>query len=484
METTDQLRSKVQTFHQSVLGRNLDTKTLNYWINCINNGIKTFEDLETNVLKSDEYKGSLTKKFKECYLDHVSSDISTDALERFVKAHVGKRVDNAMVLDFIRSLPEYDAKYIGIIQSAFTFKYNVEQCPDDFVKFYLNKFKTVPNYDLDKFGEDVSAETFKSSVRNADVASGDNNAPAVVVDDKTAAYAKFGAAFEDMFGRPPVQEDLEKFVDVMKGGVKVVEKAASFNNDAIIQFEQTFGRPIYVQEYFKYIHTMGLESFAEVKSTHEQNYNRLREIYQAYTGKVFGEYEYMTTYLNDVDEPSFFDTIVDAILNSKDYESGMRKVLVEKYKAQYDEILEEQDVQYLFKIVQKQQLSIVDDGLVGVLGNFKKETDEIIAHIFKQYMNILERQPDVYEIEQYVAYYRANLNKGMEEIDKDLESMIMKSLEFHDIIKKKIRAIYIYNDPNGKEILPSVMFDVLHRVLARIDSLTMNTLNDVIKEYI
>jgi hypothetical protein len=175
-----------------------------------------------------------------------------------------------------------------------------------------------------------------------------------------------------------------------------------------------------------------------------------------------------------VDNPDFFDRIVDDIVTSPEYKSGMVKVLSDRYNAMFDLTMTDMDIEYIFEIVKNQKLDIVNENIATILTNLKNETDTIVSAIFKVFASVLDRPPDMNEIEQYVVYYR---NGG---VDIELEKILMRTLEFHDSIKKRIRGEYLA--AKGKDILPSILFDILNRIIVKIDDITMTTINGAIKD--
>ncbi len=140
----------------------------------------------------------------------------------------------------------------------------------------------------------------------------------------------------------------------------------------------------------------------------------------------------------------------------------------------FDQQLDENDIAYVFNIVKAQKLDLVSESIIEILTTVKLETDEFISHIFKQFKRVLDRQPDMYELEEYVAYYRkANATQTLDGIDGTLERILMNTLEFHDVIKKQIKVV-------KKDILPSIMYDVLNKLIKQIDTFSMETMDKVI----
>jgi hypothetical protein len=197
---------------------------------------------------------------------------------------------------------------------------------------------------------------------------------------------------------------------------------------------------------------------------------------------TLGEYAYVKNYICRIDNPRFFVDIVDEIVESQEYKTCMESVIASKYKALYDEELDKPDVVYIFSKVQVKKLSRVDDELTHVINSVKSETDKIMSNIFKIFLIVYERQPDIYEIDRFVAFYREKLPMELVEINKELERILMDNLEFHDIIKKKVRSYY--TQTKSTDILPSIMFQILQSVTARIPTLTMATLDDFVQKAI
>jgi hypothetical protein len=200
----------------------------------------------------------------------------------------------------------------------------------------------------------------------------------------------------------------------------------------------------------------------------------LRAIFERYTGKSISEYYFVSKYLDDVDAIGFFDEIIDTIIASPEYHTGMCKVLATKYQNMFDQQLDENDIAYVFDSVKALKLDLVNESIIDILTNVKQETDEFISHIFKQFKRVLDRPPDMYELEEYVTYYRrSNVTQTLDGIDTTLERILMHMLEFHDIIKKQIKIV-------KKDILPSIMYDVLNKLIKQIDDFDMGTMDKAI----
>lgn len=472
LDNLEETKTQIQNLYMSIYGKQLESKTVIYWANCIANNMKTLDDVKAIFLKSDDYLARLNSIFTDAW--HYYIGAGTDANESdaafFVNSNKGKVATEETAFQYIANTEQFTKKYTGMISNLYmNYKNNV--CDYRVLEFYLTKFKSDKAYSIDNLTNDIKSDVHLIVTKGVEEQEKRKR--------QEDEYIRFGRHFEEVTGRSPsIETDLPKQVE---------EK--TLNTTAIDTFEQIFERPISVQEYFKYVHDqpeLTEEDFQYLYEEHSSNFNHLREIYQAYTGNTIDEYKtYIKKYLYDIDHPDFFDNIVKTIIESREYEVSMKKELANTYKKMYDEKLEEQDIDFLFNIVKKQQCGINDDGLVNIITVFKNESDDIIQHIFQQYVNVLEREPDMYEIEQYVAYYRAELNDNQntfDAINAILEQKLMQSLEFHDIIKKRIRTIH--KDVRAKEVLPSVMFDNLNRVIAQINSIRLSDVDKIITDNI
>jgi hypothetical protein len=434
-------KTELQEVHNRILGRNLETKSLNWWCNCISNNVKTLQDFEQSLLESDEYVAKISALYKTVWREHMmSQDVNHDAEDNFVENFFGKYVTIDDIFHHIVQQVEYTAKHRDMIQSEYRINYN-EFPTEEVIQFYLDKFKSDMSYDIHNLSRDVVASAHTAPVN------------VNVNDNAIEAPTMFEPSIELLQPQPSI---IIRYV------------TPTMNTDAIVAFESAFGRPMYVQEYFKYIINANTDpDFHALHLEHEYNYNRLNEIFTSYTGQPIEEYpEYIMTYFNDVENAGFFENIIEDIISSEGYRFRMSKHIATLYKQLYDEDLEASDVEWIFSIVKRQKLCISDDRINNTLATFKTETDEITSHIFKVFLTVLGRQPDMFEIEQYIEEYRRQVNDDVKPVtyqmvDSVLENNLIKSLEFHDVIKKKIKETY-----NGKEIRASVLFEILNKVLA------------------
>lgn len=429
---TDHKSDLLRIVREYLSDNKLDAKTIQYWEHSLNNG-NSLSDFKSFLIKTDLYKTTTQNKFVSISQRLYGNDFNSNAIfDEYLKANVDDMHDKQNIHKYLVSLPEFVSKYRKIINDLLVYETGNSDYESNAIDFYLLKFADC-EYNITQASNDI-----KNSLH------------------------------------------VEKPIAMIKTVVDTQSTSSApvfYNKNLLTEFEEVFQRPMYVQEYFKYCES-GKTDWQDVLLRHKESYNKLREIFEKYTGKSISEYFFIHNYLEKIDNIDFFDNIVNSIINSDDYKVSMYKILSEKYKSMFDENLEENDLEYIFKIVYDQKLDIVNEHIAIILSSLKEETDDIVSNVFKQFAKVLERPPDLYDIEQYIQYYRVRLGQGITTINAQLENILMNTLEFHDIIKKRIKSHYM--NISKKEILPSILFDILAKVIAQIDTLTMNNFDNII----
>lgn len=442
----------LKSISTQILGAPCIPKDITLWEHYVNKGGFSINDFREFLYKLPEFRQkwlvAFTKKCRDLNLgDAVDVDV---AFGQFWNNRQGTFDDNeieGLLNTFIFQLPGCKEVVANMIQKAFSFESNVS-ASDAQIDFYLEKCGNDFNYNFIALSKDIVNGAHLMLLLDGDKNNNNSNEAVPTIEQLNTSIE---------------QTNTKK------------NTALPFNLEFIDEFEAVYQRPMFVQEYFKHVDMRNDASIDVLKlhSEHNFKYNRMREIFETYTGKTISEYYYVHKFLFLVDDENFFVGIVDDIVASGEYKRGMTKVLVDKYASMFDAPLSEMDADYIFEIVRAQKLDIVSDTLASILTSLKEETDKIIGAIFKIYNLVLERPPDMNEIEQYVSHYRNGW------VDANLEKVLMRTLEFHDNIKKMIKAEHGSTMP----LLPSVLYDILNRVLIKLADLDMGNIRETIRTF-
>lgn len=445
------LKKDISNMYSTLLSSSIDNKQLQYWYNLISNDAASLMNLEQKIKGSQEYKNHIQNLYKEVYNNfHVDETFDEKKFEIYLK--LSNEHNNKNMIDYITSLQSFDIKYTKYVSDIFRFEMN--RCPSD-----------------------KELEFFITNAKNSDVLYTSN------------MLSRHISSIAENMSPPPYNEmkTHANNVNVTDNSINNTDENTSdliFNieyQNGLDAFEDVFGRPMFVQEFFKYlVESKDNYNWDEVLKTHMHNFNRLRTIFQNFTGKQISEYYFVKKYINVVENYNFFQNIIDDIVNSVEYKDGMMEVIRSKYSNMYDQDLDDVDVEYIFAIIKNKKIDIVNDELGEILTQLKEETDSIISTIFSIYKNVLHRPPDICEIEKFTEFYRKKDDAIVK--DQELERILINTLEFHDILKLRIRELY--KSIKGVDIIHSALYEILNRLLVGIKDINMINVDETIRKII
>lgn len=430
------LKKSLSSVYLNNIGKNIDSKELWYWESKIHNKASSYDDFLSFVYTHPDYKTQSSKRFQRFiinYIPDLSSSTEDEYFNTFWEMRSSEITDES-IIKFITSLPDFEKMFTAVV-------------------------KDVVEYETD---------------HNA-------NRPYIIeaVVKKALGSKKLytnSMMLEDIHNLAKVNDSTDMNTTVNEDDFKKIKGMLKYIDD----FEDVFNRPIFVQEFFKYIvENNGNEiNWAEIYNDHIFNFNTMKKMFQNYTGKTISEYYYVKKYLYDADDDEFFPNFINTIVHTPEYKSGMTKTIKEKYNSLFDQDLSESDVDYIFNIFQNKKLDIMTEEIDKLLVEFKELTDQYVSQIFQVYDKTLSRAPELDEIEKYNEYYRKVENT--DEANKSLEKMLINTLEFHDIIKERIKKMY--KEKYNSDISYSLLYSTLNRIIVKIDDITMENLDDVISK--
>jgi hypothetical protein len=386
------------------------------------------------------------------YFDLIGQQPSQQDFEEFwqdVKSQTSI-VDSDTIDTYVRHTFAFQEKYTQIIKDLFNQHYNREPTNVE-LEMYLDKLAITKNYEYDQLADDVK-NSQKQNVSNTTPPQQVVEAPSIIQHTHTTQFV--------------------------------------LDEECIQQFEKVFNRPMFVKEYYKYVVLPNQQEkqhiFSSLETLYQQHtsmYNKMANLSMAYLNTQLSEHEYVNTHLLKIDAPHYVDDYITAAVNSTGYIQNMMTNLTTYYKKIYDLTIDDEDLHYLFVLVQKTKSPLRDEKVIDILKSFKQQTDDIIDNIFMVYQQVLERQPDMYEIEEQVVIYRNKIrDRSFDELNSALARTLTNTLEFHDIIKKHIKARFL--QLKNQEVNPSRLYSILQKLISSQDELTVENLDDTINHLI
>jgi len=263
-------------------------------------------------------------------------------------------------------------------------------------------------------------------------------------------------------------------------------------------FFVAFSRPMYVQEYRRLLSSEksplpDVDFFLREHAMHTQLINVVKGVHERYTGHNPSEYDIVDEWLHlfgrTAEETN--TEVTSNVVQSDLYRTAMRAKIADTHRALFDgnATLTEYDLDCLFDVARGKELALAGDELRDCVSGFQKETDQIHNRICDIYVSVYDRDPDVSELEQNTRDYRERLKREhspvvsgdeekkeegvgipmetlLPELDAELERRLVSDLEFHDVIKRRIKQVKW--DEFEEIPTPRGLFDILRTVLKTI----------------
>lgn len=509
------ISTSVQGLFQSyVPGVVPDKKLVHYWTNAIGKGDKTMADFQNYMSKNNDYLNHIKLTFTDMYYDHLASagDEVPDSnvlFENMLVINRDKLLTDQDVWNFISGLPAFSAQYSDIIGKLFRPVHEREPTVQE-LETFLRRFKRDRSYSIDRLRHDIiggvgiggdleggggyplidllgasnDGAAFPSSAAGAAAASvpssgllgGDGSDLLMQQLDPSSRAGIAGSASGQLSATAP--SPAAASAAAAGGGVATitVAKAASITRDfeIIERYERAFQRNMNVREYVLYIDDLRVQHRASADSlgrcieslyqTQVAHYNSAKEIMHLYLEKYLTEEAFIAQCLPRVHaDPEYLDALRRDVIESQEYRERMIGKLQSIYLGLFGEEMEDEDVSYLFERVKRTSLALVADSLTETVAEFKTENDELLQRIFDAFFEVLDREPDGDEQQSYMALIRAQEGRDRASIEDRIAMDLKDSLEYHDILKRKISKSYAKH--HRDTLFPSRMYALLQKVL-------------------
>ena len=455
----------LQKHFEILTNKKVDIQTSQKWLDEIHANSIQPKDFENFLINTIEYIDYKVLEFKIIYFNRVGYYLSEDTIDKFKTHCKGKIIDTANIYKCVTETTEFKDKYATAIKANCE-NYGINT--ETYMEKFLFKFQNDITYTFEFLEQEIQ-------LLEKEVSNKVSNKKINILPD----------LYKSTFNSTPSNEDLLILQDMDLLLSIATEKQPPRSDNEI--FYNVFNRPMYVEEYFKYVkfqrikNNVKQEYYESIFKTHVINFNRLSQIITSFQTDPFDDYDYVLNFLFEIDNPTFFDTIVDKILESDQYNKSMKNHVSFTYEKLFSTVLIQAEVEYIFKKVKAKKLGIYDESLHVYLVDFKKDSDDIRENIAFVHQRVLERNPDHYEFDTYSDMYRSDNDRTTS--NSKLEPMLIQSLEFHDIMKHKITTMYCDKNMHNT-IPPSVLYSTLDLLIKRIHMITLDNISDTISQSI
>lgn len=425
------LASSIQQLFERHAGKVVDHRTLSYWVSRIAGGELSLDDLQQKIFEGPEYKARIEGVYRQIFAEQApflpyAEGFFTDF---WTKVASNNPVEYPAFVFHVRALKEVAEHILTSNASA----------------------------KLDRYRADIDFDLAMCLAQQQQLAQVED-APR----QKLEAHALKVMTIDD--------EASNDNNPTTTNQTKNEEERNCYDRTKLSELERVFERPLYVPEYFKYS-TSTHENVLTMKAQQESMMNRLADVYASYKQATLSEWEFVNTYLFDIDEPGFLENFIQDVVASSTYRINMIKACQDWYYKLYGSGLSDYDANIVFQLARQCSYSLVDSRISEALTSFKEETDAFEVEVHATYGKILERPPDAAECTAEVRMFRSA--KGTQSVQTsvhELEIRLMNTLEFHDVIKQRIKDEY--QEVFGCNISLSKLFSVLTDVVTRLPSLT------------
>lgn len=434
----------LQAFYKRYTDRRLDGKTLAYWQNALSTGQATQSDYSQFVRSSRDYANALLRRFSALHSELIGVDAPKSDVESFLQKQKDSEAlwEEADVRAVIAALPTFEHRHRDLIHKIHrSMGSDVEPLTPERVCALLDRFRADSAFDVD------------------------------------ALVSELQAAPEEDERPPPPEAPATPPPPPPPEEAHASHLMPSWADD----WEVIFERPVFLQEYLWFGKELAsLDDPGAWIRAHKSTIDDLRlsanDVLMRYAAQApMTEYEFVKRHLADCAEPDFVGRLLGRLLGSPEYREAMNAALERAYRVTYDVSLDAGAVGYLFAQALERRLSLSDPGLQELVVAFKNETDEYVERIYRAYLDIYQREPDDGEIAHFVAMYREAPDRA--DVDRVIARSLISALEFHDIVKKKLRFYHL--EATNTEIAPSALYRVLDACLAGIRG--AESMEDVVK---
>jgi hypothetical protein len=462
----------LQTLYRRFTNRKIDAKTLRFWEGALRDGGSSMADFEQFVSGSADYANHIAQLFKTKHIELLGGDPDVVASDAFMRAHGGRLLEEADVHRYIASGAECQEKYRTLVRTMgdVAGERSAYCMTEVEVEELVAKFVQDPGYGVTDLEADIERLC--------------RPAPAPVAAEEPATEPALRWSESVVQEAPDCADVLTELQNQWAGAgagaeallIELIRRCRAApstgrqQQEAVMpawvdEWEREAGRPMYVHEYLKHasslLPTGGVDVRAAVKH-HRRVYEHARKIQEKYADRQLDEYAFVRDHIRDMDAPEFLQRMLEDILRSDQYRDLMTQAIVDTHRRMYDAPPDAESTAYMFARALAEQMALHDERLRELVVTFRTECDAQAARVHELFLKVYGREPDAEEVTQALPAYRAD--PAHERVDARVVQQLMSGLEFHDVLKKKIK--FHFWETHGSEIGASALYKVLNVCIA------------------
>jgi hypothetical protein len=427
----------------------LDSKMLNYWSTALGKAEKSYGDFVSFVLKSPDYINHNKSIFVDVFYEYASclpEGLEANAMfDDVMTSFDGMAISRQDMRRYIVTSPAFVTSCGDLVRKLY--KAARQSDPEaDTVNAYIQKFWNDPAYNVDALQRDITTPSAPPAVTQSP--SPPSDVPVTVFAASTTAPVSSTPSTPSPHGPPGVDKEAAK--------------------QCIDLYETIFERGMNAREYVQFIDALvalpspGAQQkrIEAIKADMRDAFVKVQDTLHRYLAQDITDLDFMREHLSPwLADKDYTNTLVKDIIASDAYRQKMTAKIAALHETMYGEPIPHEDAAYLFNKIRARGLELVNEDLNREIQAFKDETDTYVQHIFDLYLDVYEREPDNDELTTHLKLVR---DVGADAASASIKKDLRNALEYHDMIKKKIRKAYANV---GITASPSAIYKVLELVL-------------------
>jgi hypothetical protein len=438
------VKSRITDIYADLLpNQRPDPKMLNYWSTTLGKGEKSYVDFVSFVLKSPDYINHNKSIFVDVFYEYASclpEGLEANAMfDDLMTSFDGIAISRQDMRKYIVTSPAFVTSCGDQVKKLY--KAARQSDPDvDVVNTYIQKFWNDPAYNVDALQKDITTPT----------------TPAPLPTPQDPPRTDVSPTESNGSPTPIATTQLPVILD--KDDAK----------QCIDLYESVFGRGMNAREYMQFIDALialptpaaRQKRIEAIKVDMRDAFVKVQDTLHRYLAQDITDLDFMREHLSAwLADKDYTNTLVRDIVASDAYLQKMTAKIATLHETMYGEPIPQEDAAYLFNKIRVRGLELMNEDLNREIQDFKDETDTYVQHLFDLYLDVYEREPDKEELAEHLKLVR---DAGTEVASASIKKDLRNALEYHDMIKKKIRKAYA---TVGITASPSAIYKVLELVL-------------------